>query len=247
MEKNDFLAINELIYQIYTAADEQQLKQKFLENLRCMIPYSYASIMMVKEKQNRLCLSDPYCVPPDFTQFELDYNQYEGIDHTDWVLRTSETVIIRESEIMPDSKRLASPIYRQHYEKHNIYDTLQMSIVYSQKTIACLTLYRTKSDGAFTDNDAFYLRALSKHLNYAFYTFYVSDTSHPTRNSVSELTRRFGLTRRESEILGMIFNDKDNYQMVEELGITNHTLQKHFQNIYKKMDVSGRIELMKYR
>ncbi len=247
MEKNDFLAINELIYQIYTSADGKQLKQKFLENLRCIIPYSYASIMMVKEKHNGLCLSDPYCVPPDFTQFEIDYNQYEEIDHTDWVMRTSETVIIRESEIMPDSKRLTSPIYRQYYKTHDIYDTLQMSIVYSQKTIACLTLYRTKSDGAFTDDDAFYLRALSKHLNYAFYCFYASDSGHLTRNSVSELTQRFGLTRRESEILGMIFSDKDNYEMVEALSISNHTLQKHFQNIYKKMGVSGRIELMKYR
>lgn len=247
MEKNDFLAINELIYQIYTAEDGQQLKQKFLENLRCIIPYSYASIMMVKEEQNRLCLTDPCCVPPDFTQVEMDYNQYESIDHTDWVLQTSETVLIRESEIMPDSKRLTSPIYRQYYEKYDIYDTLQMSIVYSHQAMACLTLYRTKSDGAFTDDDAFYLRALSKHLNYAFYAYDAAKNSRPTRHSVSELTQRFGLTRRESEILGMIFSDKDNYEMVEALGITNHTLQKHFQNIYKKMNVSGRIELMKYR
>lgn len=247
MEKIDFLAINELIYQIYTSKDGQQLKERFLENLRRIIPYSYASIMMVKEEKSRLCVYDPYCVPSDFTQFEIDYSKYEAIDHTDWVLQSSETVIIRESAIMPDSKRLATPIYRQYYDKYKIYDTLQMSIVYSNKPIAFLTLYRTKSDGAFTDDDSFYLHALRKHLNYAFYTAYASEESHQHRNSILELTERFGLTRRESEILGMIFSDKDNYDMACALGITNHTLQKHLQNIYKKMNVSGRIELMKYR
>ncbi|MGN1115041.1 MAG: LuxR C-terminal-related transcriptional regulator [Candidatus Ornithomonoglobus sp.] len=247
MEKNDFLAINELIYQIYTSKDGQQLKERFLGNLRYIIRYSYASIMMVRKDKERLRLCDPCCVPADFTQFELDYNKYEGIDHTDWVLQSTETVIIRESEIMTDSKRLTSPIYRQYYEKYRIYDTLQMSIVYSNKVIAVLTLYRTKQDGAFTDSDVFFLRSFSKHLNYSFYSIYVSDGAPSRRSSVLELTQSFGLTRRESEILSMIFSDKDNYEMAENLGITNHTLQKHLQNIYRKMKVSGRIELMKYR
>lgn len=247
MEKNDFLAINELIYQIYTSKDGEQLKERFLENLRYIIRYSYASIMMVSKEKGKLCLCDPCCIPEDFTKFELDYNKYEGIDHTDWLLQSTETVIIRESEIMTDSTRLTSPIYRQYYEKYRIYDTLQMSIVHANKVIAVLTLYRTKQDGAFSDNDVFFLRSFSKHLNYSFYSIYVSDGADAHRSSVAELTKRFGLTRRESEILSMIFCDKDNYEMTEELGITNHTLQKHLQNIYRKTNVSGRIELMKYR
>lgn len=247
MEKNDFLAINELIYQIYTIPDGTLLKGRFLTNLRRIIGYSYASIMMINDIDGQISVTEPYCVPNDFTRFEAEYNKYEGIDHTDWILSSPESVIIRESEIMPDAKRLTSPIYSKYYSKFNIYDTMQMSIVYAQKPIAVLTLYRTRADGAFTDNDLFYLRAFSSHLNYAFNAIYTKKKECPHTSSAAGLALQFGLTKRESEVLDLIFCDKDNYEISDTLEITIHTLQKHLQNIYRKANVSGRIELMKYR
>ena len=59
------------------------------------------------------------------------------------------------------------------------------------------------------------------------------------------MAKTYGLTRREEEILGLIFQDLKNEEIARQIGITRNTLHKHLQNIYRKCGVSSRWELMK--
>ena len=86
----------------------------------------------------------------------------ESIDHPDWFIHASESMVIRESDLLKDHQRLNSPIYQRFYNRYNIYDTLQMSIAWGNKILAVLTLYRTKDDGLFKNDDVFWLQTLKK-------------------------------------------------------------------------------------
>ncbi len=57
--------------------------------------------------------------------------------------------------------RLESTIFQELYQQYNIYDTMSMNLAYDHQVMALLTLYRTRADGVFTDEEAFYLRALA--------------------------------------------------------------------------------------
>ncbi|MBR3756745.1 MAG: helix-turn-helix transcriptional regulator [Firmicutes bacterium] len=52
------------------------------------------------------------------------------------------------------------------------------------------------------------------------------------------------LTKRESEILGLILRGRKNDEIIEQLCISKSTLKKHLQNIYKKTGVFNRIQLL---
>ena len=70
-----------------------------------------------------------------------------------------------------------------------------------------------------------------------------------TEAEVSKMSTEFAtsihLTKRESEILGLIANHLSNNEIAEQLYISPGTLKAHIHNIYAKANVSNRNELLK--
>ena len=54
----------------------------------------------------------------------------------------------------------------------------------------------------------------------------------------------FSLSQRENEILILLLNGLTNAEMARHLFISEHTIKSHIHNIYLKLDVSGRYELL---
>lgn len=112
---------------------------------------------------------------------------------------------------------------------------MQMNITYAGQAMGRLAFYRTQADGLFTDREAFLLRTLSNHIDLACYhcTQRQAQAAQPAR-TLEELTQVYGLTRRETEILGLVFQDRNNEEILEQLHISKNTLLKHLQNLYRK-------------
>lgn len=171
MEKNDFLLYNEIIYHIHTCQDMDDLKRSILAQVKLMIPYTYASLIVVEidPETREIRHSDPFCLPDSFTALEEAWIDRDHQDESFWVSHAPESIVVRSSDLTGEA-RLESPIFQELYQQYNIYDTMSMNLAYDHQVMALLTLYRTRADGVFTDQEAFYLRALAGHVNYAYYT-----------------------------------------------------------------------------
>lgn len=240
MEKNQFLLFNDIVYELNNCQNKNDLKEQFLKRLKLLIPYSYASIIF-GDKQT-LFDENPVCLPESFEQAEKEYMKHCQEDELLWMIHAKESTIIIESDLLPEKKRLQSSLYKQCYQSYNVYDQLQYTIVYNQEFLGVLTLYRTRSDGVFNDDDLFYLRTLGKHLNLLIY--------HMTHNQmkgydVEKVQEQYQLTHRELEIMQQILALKTNLEIAEVLHISEYTIAKHIQNIFKKVNVASRIELLK--
>ena len=249
MEKNDFLLYNEIIYHIHTCQDMDDLKRSILAQVKLMIPYTYASLIVVEidPETREIRHSDPFCLPDSFTALEEAWIDRDHQDESFWVSHAPESIVVRSSDLTGEA-RLESPIFQELYQQYNIYDTMSMNLAYDHQVMALLTLYRTRADGVFTDQEAFYLRALAGHVNYAYYTMAQREASKPPKTrTMEELVQDYELTRRETEILGLVFQDLNNEEILDQLHISRHTLLKHLQNLYRKCGVSSRWDLLKLR
>ena len=247
-EMDHFSLYDDTLYSIYTAADFNEMRSELLDHMKQLVPHDYASILLFdRNSGEKVKTVDFYCEPSAFMKAEKKYLDAYPDDIGRRIALNGENAVVRISSLQPERERLHSKIYRDCYRNFNIYDMLQILIRSGQDMIALMTLFRTKEKGQFSDENVYILKALSRHLNTVFYKYFREEDSAATVNSaVEEITNRVHMTPKETEILTLIFLAKSNPEICEELGIKEHTLQKHFQNIYRKLNISSRWELLRF-
>ena len=86
------------------------------------------------------------------------------------------------------------------------------------------------------DDAAFELEAARA----AFERLGAAPTPHRSRPRSADRTSPAGLTAREVEVLRLVAAGRSNRQIAEELVISEHTVARHLQNMFTKLDVSSR-------
>ena len=248
MEPNEIMMLNNIIYHLYDSENFALTRKNLLEQLQMLVPYSYSSILISNLDPMQPKLTDPICVPGEFLPVEEKYLQMAQKDHTLWTLNSGYSMVICESKMLPDHKRLSSPIYQECYSQFHIYDTLQINIVYNNCFLAVLTLYRTRRDGAFTEENSFFMKIIGFHLNRLFYRFMVQkDFSCDLSVQADILQEQYSLTDRETEILALLLEGIPEADIAVKLSIAAATLKKHMQHIYRKLNISTRWELLRFK
>lgn len=248
MEKNDFLLYNEVIYRIHACRTMEELKPALLAQVKLLIPYTYASVIDIRidPETGEMVHQTPYCKPSQFAEAELAWIEHVDQSYTLWLSHAVESVVVLDSEILEGEDRYTRRSYQNIYNDYNVYDCVQMNIAHGGRSLGRLALYRTRSYGPFTDQEVFYLRALSNHINLAYdLCMKNQEVQKPRGRSMEELAAEYQLTRREVEILGLIFQGLNNQELLDKLTISKNTLLKHLQNLYRKCGVSSRIDLLK--
>ncbi|WKY47668.1 LuxR C-terminal-related transcriptional regulator [Eubacteriaceae bacterium ES3] len=165
-------------------------------------------------------------------------------DHLLWIINGKESNLVRESDLMAEESRLTSSLYLNCYQQYNIFDTLQFSIVYNQHLLGILTLFRTRADGEFNEDDMFYLRSLGIHLNMIMNTILLEEKP-AVKFNLEDLVNEYHLTSRESQVLNLVAAFRNNDEIGSELSISENTIQKHLQNIFRKLNVSSKWDLLR--
>lgn len=247
MENNQFLLLNNLIYQIYNTSNFDIMRKNVLELLQVLIPNSASSIFVADHSKPQHLLSNPICIPESFYETENLYMQLENEDESRWMLMSSESMVIRESDLMANQQRIQSKIYRQCYTPLGLYYALQLTLGYYDDFLGVVSLYRKQEQGDFTEQDIFYLRSLGRHLSSRFYRHVYAENIPKTASSstsISSIAAKYRLTNREVDVLRLIFEERNNPQIIETLGISIHTLKKHIQNLYTKLGVTSKWEIL---
>ena len=207
MEKNDFLLYNEIIYRIHACRTLEEFRPTLLAQVKLIIPYTYASLIAIQTdpETGELIHRDPYCKPQNFREVENAWLGRIDKAYTAWLSHAPESMVVRDSEILSGDKRFSAASYRELYTAYHVHDCMQMNITYAGQAMGRLALYRTRGDGLFTDQEAFYLRALANHIDLACWTCKQNEDNQPKQTrSLEEIIRTYDLTRREGEVLGLV-------------------------------------------
>lgn len=249
MQNNEFLLINNIIYQIYSIPDFDTMKITFLNLLKMLVPNTASSILMADHTESKHLVCDPICVPEVYSDAEKNYLLNEDEDYTRWIMLSGQCLLIRESDLMPEEERIKTTLYQKCYKPFRLHYSLQLTLVYNDLFLGVVTIYRKKEEGDFSSDEMFIVKAFSDHLNLRFYDYYTKDSrnSSNTSYSIANLASQYGLTNREAEVLQLIFQDMNNDEIADKLFISGYTLKKHIQNLYRKFNVSTKWNLLRYR
>lgn len=234
-----------MIYQIYSIEDITEMRVTFLKLLKVLVPYSKSSFYLAS-KDAAHALENPVGVNLNKEALQRYLDNYEDEDYTRWIFFSGKSMAYRETDLFSESSRVKTKYYKELYFPSNIHYSAQLCLSYHEIFVGIISLYRPKDDGDFSDDQIFLLDLFKEHL--ALRLFFSSSLRDNQKKDLdrADITRKnYQLTNREAEVLGYLFEGYSPEAASKELNISSHTLKKHMSNLYRKMGVRTRWELLR--
>jgi DNA-binding CsgD family transcriptional regulator len=254
LSQQEWEQINLMVGEMNRIRDITKFRKEFLTMLGRLIAYDLADFYLNDPKsQGKVRLVDPVVVSR-FSQkfnekFMLEYDRYFGqVDYVRWVFSSHESVVYRESDLINPELRTKSAFYLDYLKPAGFVNVAGVSIADQGVCVGAITLYRTDRYGDFTDKDLYILKQLIPHLEnkLTVETKAVEHNVEQSKSSSYYLAREFNLSRREIQILRLLCDGKSNSEISRMLSISVNTVKKHISNIFGKLNVDSRTQLIHF-
>ena len=147
--------------------------------------------------------------------------------------------------MISDEKRVQTEYYQKVYRPNNWHYAIQMILGRNKEFLGVVTFYRTIGKDYFQYDDIFILDMLIDNLAFRLYKDGQQKDERAEKLTITEVTEKYELTKREHTILQLLMQGKDNHTICEELSISVNTLKKHILNIYRKLGIRNRVQMFK--
>lgn len=251
LSRNEIILFNELIEDVYTIDAYDEMRITLLEILDALIPYNQASFYLASNNRNQF-LSKPIGKGIPHSELQRYIDDYEAQDYTRWLFMNGKSMVYRETDFFSDKNREDKTYYKEIYIPANIHYSVQLSIAYGGNFLGIITLYREKEKEDFSDKELFILNLLINHLEQRMRKEASLQDNKPESMDNAfhfdgyEYIQRYALTPREVEVLKLLLAGAPNEKVCKDLVISLNTLKKHNRNIYKKLGINNRWELINH-
>lgn len=244
LTQEEWRKLDDCILRIHTTETLEVMQQQFMEDLDGLIPNQKSFFDLCSCKDGQFYFSHPVSVNMTVEQITSYYKQYQFSDYVAWIFNTDQPIIYSDSDIVSNLVRENSLIYKRWMEPMGVYYSMGSTIVEHQIMFGSITLFRSREAGDFCAQEIEILRILNRHLSASFSMRFPNGLKKKDNETDKSLMKKFGLTDREAEIMELIISGNSNQQIGEMLFISENTVKKHINNLYRKLDVVNRSQLM---
>lgn len=248
--ESEWMFISDIIYRFNLTKDFDEARRDLLDMIRILIHCDKATFFLADRKQkNAICDPVGSDYPEELMQEYLDLQMHQ--DYARWLFATAQGHTYRTAEWFPPGEREKEPYYRTYYKKCDIHYAGLLTLAHNNRFVGIICLYRNVLWQDFNNHDMFILDVLQKHISLRVYDeLYGTDgtvinISDIVSRKIETIAAQKGLTKREQEIVGLLLEGKDNAEICKILIIAPGTLKTHVVNIYKKLSINKRSELLK--
>lgn len=216
-----------------------------LNSIKDLIPYSHSLSYFIRSENgmNVYFGMQSGDIPEEHIKSYI--NKYSKLDFINWYSNADHPEVFRESDIIPDELREKAQFMQKWMLPIGIYYGVGVLVANKGIQYGALFVYRSKEEQDFSDKEMEILRVLNHHLCLRFGNLFPEGLCNIYIEScVSEITKIHCLTKREMEIVGNIRNGTLRIDLCDKLHITENTLNKHLDNIYKKLGINTFEELL---
>ncbi|MCR4600482.1 MAG: helix-turn-helix transcriptional regulator [Clostridia bacterium] len=249
---NIWLGILNLIYRIHSSRSVGELGDTILKQINWLVPFDRALFFIAHEKGDiHVVASEGF----DDEYIDLYESNYKRYDYASGIKIAGTSIVYKDSDIIEETVFLQSSFYSQFCEPNHIKYGIHVVMIYEGRYYGEMVLFRdddTINAMNFGESAEFKLNLLKEHLSIACSRLFQNKS---VRNEAAADDSLFAdpkekyrviynLTKRESEVLMLLLEDLSTTQICDDLIISLNTLKKHIANLYKKLGVSSRVQLI---
>lgn len=242
----DWRFITDSLYFLYGAPTLAEFEKETLERLSMVIPADHYMFTIIREHPNApttfsdvVCVGEPARYLDEFLSGKYDYDPNFKFWST---FKNSE--VFRDTDMMPDSYRVSTPLYKDIYIKQGIHYAMRISIVYEGHALGNVSLFRKRGQKDFSDHDVEIARVFAPHLSQKLESLLNPTPSNGLTTDGVAAFETFGLTPKEREVVRLVLSDMSDGEIAETMCISRATLKTHIYNIYRKTNVKNRLQLV---
>ncbi|MCL1983160.1 MAG: LuxR C-terminal-related transcriptional regulator [Clostridiales bacterium] len=236
--------INEAIYTMNAESNLDKLRGDVLAALDSLIPHARSFFDLGRRQNNQVDFFDPLARNMEKRFLDLYYDEFQYIDTMFWFFSQNRTEVYRESDFVSTAMQEASAFYSGWLAPQNIHYSMGSMVVHNGILYGSVNLWRSKSQGDFSDEEVQIMAVVNRHLSLRFGNWFPKGFhKRGTGSHLEPLARLFHLTHREIEIAELIFEGLSIREIADVLFVTENTVKKHTSHIFKKMNVDSRARL----
>ncbi len=252
LDNDTWTSINELALWTHAQQTPSKLQLGTLEQLASIVPHRVSMFDLIEMGPHG---SVNYVHPISATMapevLETYYQNYAAMDYTTWSFDVREVHVYRDLDLVDVERRDATPIYREWMEPQGVYFGCTATLAHGGMPLGTITLFRERAAGDFSPTEMRALKEIARHVSIALARV-LNDAGNEVgrehgnakrATNVEELARCHALNPREAEVLALMLAGHTNRQMAAELFISESTVKKHINAIYRKLGVRNRMEL----
>lgn len=238
----DWIIVTDLIYRMNSASTHRELRQDFLNNIHNAFPFDCASFFTANDFQQDVPDPVGYNLSDEIKQ---QYASLKGDDHLAWAYNLNESIVISDEDFLTDEDR-NSDFFLGVNERNRWRYGLNLCLYYDGVFQGIAAFHNYPSSGDFPARAADILDVLKPHLALALHRVTLDSKRVLTDKlpNNDSLITQYTLTYREVETLKLILSGIGSNEICDLLSISPNTLKNHLQNIYRKLGVHNRIELV---
>lgn len=242
----DWRFITDSLYYLYGATTLAEFEKETLERLSMVIPADHYMFTIIHEHLNApttfsdvICVGEPARYLDEFLSGKYDFDPYFKF----WS-SFKNTKVFRDTDMMPDSYRVTTPLYKDIYVKQGIHYAMRISIVSENRALGNISMFRKRGQNDFSDHDIEIARVFAPHLTQKLESVLMpSLPMNMVTGSISAFDK-FNLTPKEREVVKLVLEDFTDGEIADTLCISRATLKTHIYNIYRKTNVKNRVQLI---
>lgn len=235
----DWEKINNFLLSIGSAQSVEVLNTILLDTVSELVPFERPGILI--ELGSSLIPRISASVNSEQKWNDL----FNGYYHT-----ISKAPDLGESIFSADNRILRDDFNREYYHDFIIPQDISFSaglVFFSSdnRPTHSLVLNRGSSERMYTEKEITLLKIISPHISSHYRNLQAAESLHSVPVVAAELEHNRGvLSRREGEIAMLLLRRLRPSDIARRLDISLLTVRKHIQNIYQKLEVSDRKQLL---
>ena len=146
--------------------------------------------------------------------------------------------VLRLEDIISLEQYEQETYYKEFMCRHDLYHQMTAYLMDQDKLLGGIAFLKSKSDKPFTLNDIKNLEIITRYLSQWMANFQEDKQA----KEINDLTKA-RISEKEFEVIALVQKGLSNQEIAEILYISIHTVKKHLQNIYQKLNVPNRTSL----
>lgn len=241
--------INSMALRIHDTRDLDEMIREFLSVINILVPYDRASFYFADEDNP---YNHPIGVNLSDEELKLYIDNFAEMDPyipLMGLIQDSQEPI-RASDYATSVDFEKTEYYELAWKPKGIRYSMLLPMARQGVWIGSVNLFRHNDKEDFTDEELEISKILMEHLQIRLWRDKCSRNEMGTLPDKSQDLRKqligeYGLTDRECEVVIMNTRGMTDLEICESMAISKNTLKKHISNIYSKLEISSRVELLK--